>query len=85
MGKLHDRDLEFLKKENGDVIITHFPPTKKCLPDDSNDSQEYFTNKTDISVFTNVKAWISGHTHINYNFIENGIRFISNQIGYRDE
>ena len=85
MGKLHDRDLEFLEKENGDVIITHFPPTEKCRPDCySDDSLEYFTNKTDLCRFTNVKTWISGHTHTSYDFVDSGIRFISNQIGYVD-
>jgi hypothetical protein len=33
----------------------------------------------------NVSIWISGHTHWSYDFEKNGIRFISNQIGHKDE
>jgi len=30
-------------------------------------------------------AWISGHTHWSYDLHRSGVRFISNQLGYRDE
>ena len=82
MGSLHDRDLAFLERENGDVIITHFPPMKKCLRE--SDNLSYFVNNTDMSRFKNVKTWISGHTHQSYDFLDNGVRFVSNQIGYKD-
>ena len=69
MWKLHDRDLAFIEAENGDVIITHFPPIK-CLA--KYDDQGYFANNTDMSRFRNVKTWISGHTHTSHDFIEGG-------------
>jgi hypothetical protein len=36
---------------------------------------------------TNIKTWISGHTHWSYDFIDldTNIRYVSNQMGYRDE
>ena len=35
---------------------------------------------------SNVLCWISGHTHYSYDFITpEGIRLISNQLGYRNE
>jgi hypothetical protein len=33
----------------------------------------------------NVLVWISGHTHWSYDLNKNGIRLISNQIGYKHE
>ena len=37
--------------------------------------------------FTNIKMWISGHTHWSYDFIDPNteIRYISNQAGYKEE
>ena len=33
----------------------------------------------------NVIGWVSGHTHWSYDFEKNGVRLISNQLGYKSE
>jgi len=33
----------------------------------------------------NVIAWVSGHTHWSYDFEKNGVRLISNKLGYKSE
>jgi hypothetical protein len=33
----------------------------------------------------NVLTWISGHTHWSYDFIQDGVRLIGNQLGYKSE
>ncbi len=32
-----------------------------------------------------IKLWFSGHTHFSYDFMRDNIRFVANQIGYRNE
>jgi len=32
-----------------------------------------------------IKAWVFGHTHWQYDFITQGIRFVTNPRGYRSE
>ena len=35
--------------------------------------------------YSNIKLWLSGHTHYSYDFVFNKTRFLSNQIGYINE
>lgn len=75
------------------IVITHFPPISKNTSDPiySNSGLSWYfcwNNYLDENEIPNkdkIKYWISGHTHWSYDFIENDIRYISNQIGYFDE
>ena len=73
--------------------MTHFPPHR-----DGTSNPKYLVQKSEINSYfawpngtlenfklDNVLTWISGHTHWSYDFIENGVRLISNQIGYKSE
>ncbi len=40
---------------------------------------------TEKELFSQVKLWVSGHTHFSYDFAYAGTRFLSNQIGYIGE
>lgn len=74
------------------IIITHHPLTQE------NTLQQQFLNenhtKKRMNVFSTNYTFnpneklvcISGHTHYSHNFIdENGVHYISNQMGYNDE
>ncbi len=76
------------------IVVTHFPPmrTGTSAPkylDKNSISNLYFTWPNDtLSNFnlTNVLVWVSGHTHWSYDFTPlDGIRLISNQLGYKSE
>lgn len=85
---------DYLVRENKKtIVVTHFPPTRKgtshpkYLSEKSN-SNLYFSwpdNTLNNFRLNNVLAWISGHTHWSYDFEQNGIRLISNQLGYKSE
>jgi predicted phosphodiesterase len=85
--------VEFLKtNEKKTIIMTHFPPTQTntSSPKHKNEEQnvkDYFAwpDLIDAVDTTNVVAWISGHTHWSYDFTVNGVRLLSNQMGYREE
>lgn len=74
------------------IIITHFPPIRT-----GTSNKKYLNQKITNSYFswpdntlnklnlTNVSAWVSGHTHWSYDFTKNNVRFISNQLGYKEE
>ena len=85
---------DYLAGENKKtIVVTHFPPTKTGTSHPKYLSVEqklnsYFAwpdNTLDNFKLNNVLAWISGHTHWSYDFEKNGIRLISNQIGYKNE
>jgi predicted phosphohydrolase len=74
------------------IILTHFPPIRNGSSNSIYSSQpEYLANYfswNDIYSklnMTNVVGWISGHTHWSYDINIGGMRFISNQIGYKNE
>ncbi len=75
------------------IVLTHFPPLTYGVSDPKYEVKSnistlsYFTNKWEkfnLS-FENPIVWVSGHTHWSYDFKKNGIRYISNQIGYPNE
>jgi len=87
---------EYLARENKKtIIVTHFPPQQtgtshlkyrlqgeimKSYFSHSNGTLKKFVNTS------NILCWISGHTHYSYDFISpEGIRLISNQLGYKNE
>jgi predicted phosphodiesterase len=75
------------------IVITHFPPTRTGTSSpqylaEEKTSNSYFSWPDDtLSKFqlNNVVAWISGHTHWSYDFQQNGVRLIGNQLGYKNE
>jgi len=85
---------DYLNKETKKtIVITHFPPTRSGTSAPYYLSQQrianlYFAWPDDtLEKFNlnNVPAWISGHTHWSYDFEQNGIRLIGNQLGYKSE
>jgi len=74
------------------IILTHFPPIRQGSFNPIYSSQpEYIANyfswnniykKLNMS---NVVGWISGHTHWSYDKNIDNVRYISNQVGYKNE
>jgi len=88
--QLHD----YLARENKKtIVVTHFPPTRTGTLQPKLLAQQriinsYFAWPDDtLNNFrlNNVLAWVSGHTHWSYDFYQNNIRLISNQLGYTTE
>jgi predicted phosphodiesterase len=79
------------------IIMTHFPPMRtqsmdpKFLTQNNNLLKSYFSWPDDtlsnilVNSYKPPLIWISGHTHWSYYFYKNNIRFISNQLGYKNE
>ena len=80
------------------IILTHFPLTQKGTSsskyqDQKQSIRNYYANDLHGELLAKLSSHgdsnpsvtvISGHTHFNYNFEQDGIRCISNQIGYPD-
>ena len=77
------------------VVITHTAPVKEGL---SLDDEKYFLNQLNgaygnskmtkvisADFHNKIKVWVFGHTHYKKDFIQNGIRFLSNPRGYHNE
>jgi predicted phosphohydrolase len=74
------------------IIMTHFPPIRQ-----GSSNPKYLTQPEYIANYfswnniykqlnmSNVIGWISGHTHWSYDINMDGIRFVSNQMGYKNE
>jgi Icc-related predicted phosphoesterase len=74
------------------VIVTHFPPintgtSNPCYKGDLLNDYFAWRNmvKEEHIPSEKIKVWCSGHTHWSYDMTIDGIRYISNQIGYEDE
>lgn len=75
------------------IVVTHFPPRRtgtshpKYLAEDRITNLYFAWPDDTLSNFklNNVLVWISGHTHWSYDFYQNDIRLISNQVGYERE
>lgn len=75
------------------IVMTHFPPIRtftsdpKYLRENKNVNLYFAWPNETLSKFNlkNVIVWISGHTHWSYDFENDGIRLISNQLGYKSE
>lgn len=86
--KMH---LENTKKQT--IVMTHFPPLRTGTSSPKYKNQDpiianYFSwpdSTLDLFKITNVPLWISGHTHWSYDFEKDGVRFVSNQVGYKSE
>lgn len=91
MHSLYDEAMAFLKDEvqEGDVVITHFPPSNECrhkgFPE-GNDVAKYFTNEISEFILEREPCiWVSGHVHYNFDFMIGNTRVVSNQAGYPNE
>ena len=75
--------------KNPIVVITHHPPTLNALnrKHSGNGLDAGFASNYDdlIKSKPNIKAWISGHTHMSHDFMIGETRMISNQCGYFSE
>lgn len=75
------------------IVITHFPPHRSGTSAPVYLATDRFINNYfawpdgTLSQFNlkNVPAWISGHTHWSYDFEQDSVRLIGNQLGYRSE
>ena len=75
------------------IIISHFPLTRFNTShikydNQTDDLKNYFSNDFDDILqdkFENKIYQIAGHTHHNYNFVKNGINYLSNQFGYTED
>jgi hypothetical protein len=79
------------------IIITHFPPIRTntsnpmYLSGPPRIVNKYFAWDNMIESesidCTQIKLWISGHTHWSYDFVTpiHGIRYLANQAGYKEE
>jgi predicted phosphodiesterase len=79
------------------IILTHFPLTQQGTSADKYRDQKpavrnYYANEMHIELMARHSSQatsnpsltvISGHTHHSYNFEQDGIRYVANQIGYR--
>lgn len=75
------------------IVMTHFPPHRT-----GTSHPKYLLDRRIVNLYfawpdetlqnfnlDNVLTWLSGHTHWSYDFIQNGIRLIGNQLGYKSE
>lgn len=75
------------------IVMTHFPPNRTGTSD-----PRYLAEKRAINSYfawpdgtlqnfklDNVLTWISGHTHWSYDFMQDDVRLIGNQLGYKSE
>lgn len=87
---------QYLAGENKKtVIVTHFPPQQIGTSHPKYRLQgklmkNYFSHPdgslNNFKNISNILCWISGHTHYSYDFTSSeGVRLISNQLGYRNE
>uniref|UniRef100_A0A6C0AE87 Calcineurin-like phosphoesterase domain-containing protein n=1 Tax=viral metagenome TaxID=1070528 RepID=A0A6C0AE87_9ZZZZ len=74
------------------LIISHFPPIRDgtSAPEyTGNELQAYFSWENMMKICgiscKKIKTHVSGHTHWSYDFMIEGIRYISNQMGYPKE
>ncbi len=89
---LHEQDKNFLLSNLDNsykkiIIITHYPLIRENTshPKYQNDPiwlKNYFSNSIDLDYNNKQIICIAGHTHYNYNFIKNNVRYLSNRFGY---
>lgn len=93
--QLHMESVEWLNNNYNPnkktIIITHYPLTqqntlqKRLLYEKGNiDRMNVFSNNVEFTPHEKLVC-ISGHTHYSHDFTENNVRYISNQMGYKDE
>lgn len=90
MQKLHSKHTLFIKKAISEsitlkiptVLITHHKPVADTAEKNINIlTQAYESDITSIIV-SPVKICVYGHTHVHYDKVINGVRYLSNPVGY---
>ena len=89
----HEKDLHYIKRmikycnqeKYNMVVITHHPPSTQTLQGAKKRKRFqslYATDLEEMLIKENMKTWICGHTHKNFDFItKGGCRVVSNQKG----
>lgn len=75
------------------IVVTHFPPLQANTSDPIYNDQpqylrDYFASNILLDPAINrqhIVCWCYGHTHYSNDFVYNGVRLFSNQIGYTEE
>lgn len=80
-------------KDKKIILMTHIPyghhnmTSSKEFHDQPTFLTKYFCNTLDVEINKKIiehcKIVIGGHTHHSYDYTRNGVRYISNQIGYK--
>ena len=90
----HELETTWLEMgEKPDVVVTHFPPTLGAIADEFQDPESasgrlnsYFINdKEQLVRDLNPKLWISGHTHVPWDYMVGDCRVVGNPCGYPHE
>ncbi|ROV90800.1 hypothetical protein VPNG_09839 [Cytospora leucostoma] len=87
---LEDRleDLATTAPERQVLVVTHHAPAMKGTSAPRNESNPWSSAfSTDVlgdekGHWTQVRAWIFGHTHYSTDYVVNGVRLLANQRGY---
>lgn len=75
------------------LVVTHTVPTPKALVPDNHKwghlNGSYCNTEMqrvlDADTKKKIRTWVFGHTHYLYDFMEQGVRFVTNPRGYRGE
>ena len=70
---------------SADVVITHFPPTIQASGAEHIDPRRdsyYFNDQEALVRDLQPKLWISGHTHVPYDYMVGSCRCVGNPCGY---
>lgn len=70
--------------EYRNIVVTHFPPHKKCVHPKyaGNVLNSYFVNDMEDSKFKGIEAWLFGHTHSSFNLTVENTKLYCNPRGY---
>ncbi len=95
ISSFYRQSVNFLNKElskpttcEKTIVITHFAPTLKAIPQRFTGSElaAYFiTDQSALIEQYAIDAWFFGHTHHSIDVIQSGTRIVSNQFGYDTE
>lgn len=88
MNNRHLDELDFLRRSDADVIVTHHAPFSGSTHPKyaGNALNPYFVNtRIDPADFPNCKLWIHGHVHDAFDYTVNGIRVVCAPLAYPNE
>lgn len=93
LNKIHEDSVKWLfdnyDKNKKTILITHHPITIKNISQTKYENESIERKQafaTDLKIHNENKlVCISGHTHFSHDFEDNNIRYISNQMGYKEE
>ena len=82
--------VEKMSVEKPTIVCTHFPPVKSCVDNVRHPPDmltNYFVNDMEdlFGRSPQIKIWLAGHTHADFDVSVRGIRVVSNQLGYPSE